>query len=181
VPLLRGLVWSLLAAIASASPALAQSDDGVDHAFDIQRPRTSQWNMSGSLMAPTLTGFDPGDPRVGIALLVAYAPSPLLIVERVSDQLRSRPFDIVQLIVATAGTVAATWGFVDSFDRPVDVGLGIQSLATAHALSWNLELLVTAATHLALGDAADRFEPLQPMFLPFTLDGGGGVVAQWQN
>lgn len=175
----RSVLVSCSLAIALCA-SVAQADDGVDHAFDTRRP-PNRWDAGDALRMPTLSGFNPGDPRVGVVLLMAYAPTPFMIVESVAQDLESQPFDILELLIATAGTVASIWGFVDSFDHPLDAGLAIESLATAHALSWNLQLLEHSLLRLLLGDTAEQFGSTEASFLPFTVGGGGGVVAQWIN
>ena len=166
--------------LAWAAPCVVHADDGVDHAFDVRRP-PGQWNMSDALLAPALHGFDPGDPRVGVVLLVAYLPTPLLIFESVARQLESRAFDIVELLVAFAGSFAAAWGFADSFGNPIDAGLSIETLVTAHALSWNLQLVAHALSRLVFGDIAEHIVELEPELLPFGVDAGAGVLARWEN
>lgn len=157
----------------------ARADDGVDHALDLQRP-PDRWNMGDALRRPTLTGFDPGDPNVGLTLLAAYAPSPLLLIEELRPDFESHAFDAVELLVAGLGIAASSYGFTTSFARAPDAGLGIESLATTHALAWNLQLAMLALIRLVLHHDPHDDERV-PTFLPFTVDGGAGVVAQWQR
>src|SRR5512146_3280771 len=83
--------------------ATAQADDGVDHAFDVARPRSTlgvgyTLGTGTSLEPPMTTGFDPSDPRVGTVLLAAYGPSPLLLIDHFAAQSEDRGFTIAELL-----------------------------------------------------------------------------------
>lgn len=136
--------------------------------------------MGDALRRPTLTGFEPGDPNVGLTLLAAYAPSPLLLVEALRPGFDDHTFDALELFVASIGIAASSYGFSTSFARAPDAGLGIESLATAHALAWNLQLATLALVRLVLHQDTNDDDAL-PTFVPFTVDGGAGVVARWQR
>ncbi|MFO0682768.1 MAG: hypothetical protein U0234_11980 [Sandaracinus sp.] len=179
MPRLSVLLTVALAMGLALAAAPVRADDGVDYAFDIRRP-PDRWSMGDALRRPVLTGFDPGDPNVGLTLLAAYAPSPLLLVEALRPQAASHAFDAVELFVAAIGIAASSYGFTTSFARAPDAGLGIESLATAHALAWNLQLALLALVRLVFHHDPHDDERV-PTFVPFTVDGGAGVVAQWQQ
>jgi hypothetical protein len=172
------IAWALFVAIGALAPAV-RADDGVDHALEMRR--TTSVGLGNSLDALTLSGFDPGDPRTGLTLIAAYGPTPLLFVESLAgDDLNNRPFTIAEIIASAIGSAASAWGLFDALGREGDANVAIGSLATAHALSWNLELMSNALSRLLFTDAAARSHE-RPAFIVFPVDGGAGITLRWQD
>jgi hypothetical protein len=163
-----------------ALPTATLADDGVDHAFELRR-MPSGMSLGSSFEPLTLSAFDPGDPRVGLTLIAAYGPTPLLFIEGVAaDAAGHRPFTIVELVAASIGSAASAWGLADALSREGEVNVAIGSLATAHALSWNLELMTDALTRLVFSGSSDA-ERERPTFLVFPVNGGAGITLRWES
>ena len=168
-------VFVLLALLPTTAPADAQDEAGA-----LRRP-SSAINIA-TLDRPTYAGFDPGDPRVGLILIAAYAPSPLLVLDRVaSEQNWGRAFTIVEIITAAIGLGAATWGLFESFGQGAGADIAFGSIATAHALAWNLQLMTNALSRLAVGVNDGTPQPWLPTFMAFPAYGGAGVLVRWEN
>ena len=173
---LSALAFVFLALLSSAARADAQ-----DEAAALRRP-TSAISVA-SFERPTYSDFDPGDPRIGLLLIAAYGPSPLLIVDRLaSEQNWGRAFTIAEIITAALGLGAAMWGLVESLGREAGADIAFGSIATAHALSWNLQLMTNALSRLAFGvSPAGIPQPWLPTFMAFPAYGGAGVLVRWEN
>lgn len=160
-------------------PMRARANNGQDEAATVRRP-SSPLSVS-SFERATYSDFDPGDPRIGLLLVAAYGPSPLLLVDRIaSEQDWGRAFTIAEIITASLGLGAAMWGLVESLEREGSADIAFGSIATAHALSWNLQVMTNALSRLALG-VSDSPPPWLPTFMAFPAYGGAGVLARWEN
>lgn len=178
---------AVLVALALAPAALARADDGVDHALDVARPRSTlgvgyTLGAGTSLEAPLTTSFDPSDPRVGVLLLAAYGPSPLLLIDHFAASSEDRGFTIAELLAASVGLVVSLVGFADSIGEPDGTTLAFASLATAQAASMNLQMLSNGIERLLFGNVAGTaLEAATPTFLPAPFWGGAGIVMRWEN
>ena len=172
---LSAFAFVFLALLSSAARANAQ-----DEAGGLRRP-TSAISVA-SFERPTYSDFDPGDPRIGLLLIAAYGPSPLLIVDRVaSEQDRGRAFTIAEIITASLGISAASVGLIQFLGSEGDADIAFGSIAAAHALSWNLQLMANALSRLAFGVSDGTPQPWLPTFMAFPSYGGAGVLVRWEN
>jgi hypothetical protein len=180
-----GSVLLLGCCAALASPACA--DDGVDHALDVGRARATlgvgyTLGASASLVSPMSTGFDPGDPRVGLILIAAYGPSPLLLIDELAGGSASREFTIGELLAASIGLVVSVTGFADALGREDGASLAIGSMAIAQAMAMNLQMLNNGIERLVLGNVLGTpHEAARPTFLPVPFEGGAGLVVRWET
>ncbi len=167
---------------------IVRADDGVDHALDVARPRSTlgvgyTLGAGTSLETPTmLTSFDPSDPRVGVILLAAYGPSPLLLIDRFAASSENRDYTIGELLAASVGLVIGAGGFVDAFSREDGTSVAFGSLATAQAMAINLQMLTNGIERLVFGNIAGTArEAATPTFLPVPFQSGAGIVLRWEN
>lgn len=169
-------VFALAVLALLPTPTCAQ-----DEAATLRRPSSAI--RIASFEQPTYAGFDPGDPRVGLILIAAYGPSPLLLVDRVaSEQDWGGAFTIAEIITAAIGLGAAMWGLIEALQSDAGADIAFGSIATAHALSWNLQLLTNALSRLAFGVNLDGIpQPWLPTFMAFPAYGGAGVLMRWEN
>ena len=172
----RALAFAVCVLAFALTPLGARADDGVDSALSIRR-QASPMSLGNSVDPLTLSGFDPGDPRIGLTLIAAYGPSPFLLIEGMGDMdLRTRSFTVIELVAGTLGSLASAWSLADSLGREGDRNVAIGSLASAHALTWNLELMSSAVMRMVFGDELEGpLNELPPAFMVFPVDGGAGV------
>jgi hypothetical protein len=166
----------------------AHADDGVDHAFDVSRPRATlgvgyTLGASNSLESPALlSNFDPSDPRVGLILLAAYGPSPMLVVDGLAASSEDRSFTIAELLAASIGLVISVAGFADSMSRQPGAELSIGAMATAQAMAMNLQMMTNSVERLVFGNITGTVrEAARPTFLPIPFQSGAGVVMRWND
>jgi hypothetical protein len=181
----RALVTVIVAAFVAPS-AWARADDGVDHALDVARPRSTlgvgyTLGASSSLELPMSTSsFDPADPRVGVILLAAYGPSPFFVLDMLAAESEGRELTIFELLAASVGLVVSVSGFADALSREQGMGLAVGSMATAQALAMNLQMLTNGIERLVFGNILGTpREALRPTFLPVPFQGGAGLVLRW--
>lgn len=138
---------------------------------------------TGSLVGfdPVISSFDPGDPRVGIPLGLAYAPSPLFLAgSLVTEPELQRVVNITELVAGAVGSVVSAFAMNDALARDAQADIAIHSMATAHALSWNLQLVVRSVLRLVVGRMdGPLLDTLVPLISPFPLRGGVGIAPRW--
>lgn len=129
--------------------------------------------LDGLRVAP----FEPLDPEVGPALALAYAPSPLLLVDGIVGADAGTGLTLSELAVGLVGAAVAAGAFVDVQMREPPSDVSIASIATAHALAWNLELATRALVRLRFSVAEG--DPLVPTFFAVPVMGGATVSPRW--
>lgn len=177
--LARAWVFSIVSMV--ASEALAQGPTG-PFAHVMEPPSGGTSLVLGGLGGATLAPFDPGDPRTGIGLGAAYAPSPLLLFDRLlEDAFPSRAFTIFEMISGLLGAVVSGFSLADAIVRAEGADLSFNAIAAAHAMGCNLELATRAVLHLLLGtDEGPDFEAWMPTVMAFPVAGGAGVSPRWR-
>lgn len=177
----RGAAFVAAALLVSlAAPVAAQGVTGpYAHLMDPPTRGTS-FALSG-LESATMTPFDPGDPRTGVGLAAAYAPSPLLLLDRLlPDAEVTYSFTVFELVVGLMGMVVASWAFGDALIREQGADISIASIAAAHAFGWNLQLVIRAILRMVLGDDdSPAFAAAMPVVFAFPVAGGAGVAPRW--
>lgn len=184
----RAALAALAVMVFCALPvAIVRADDGVDHALDIARPRATSGvgytlGTGGNLDNPLPSNFDPTDPRVGVLLIAAYGPSPLLLIDMVAANSEDRTFTIGELLASSIGLVISAGALVDSFSSADGTSLAFGAMATAQAAAINMQLLSNGIARMLFGNIRGTSrEQLAPTFLPVPFDAGAGIVLRWQN
>lgn len=170
-----GLLVSLVAPVVTAQGRTGP----YAHVMDPPRGGTS-FALSG-IESATMTPFDPGDPRTGLGLAAAYAPSPLLLLDRLlPDAEVTYAFTVFELVVGLMGMVVSSWAFGDAILREQGADISIASIAAAHAFGWNLQLVIRAVLRMVLGDDdSPAFAAAMPTVFAFPVAGGAGVAPRW--
>ena len=172
---------SVFASVLVALLTMTARADAQGEAGNLRRPSSAI--RIASFERATYADFDPGDPRVGLILIAAYGPSPLLLVDRIaSEQDWGRAFTIAEIIAASVGIGVAVWGMLEALGNDAGADIAFGSIATAHALAWNLQLMANALSRLAFGVSPDGIlQPWLPTFMAFPAYGGAGVLVRWEN
>lgn len=180
----RAVVASVVACILASATlpvsAEAQTTGPYEHVMEpIGGADSPIMGALSSLQSQAAT-FDPGDPRTGAPLLAAYAPGPLMLVDlAMADSPDRAAFNEVELIAGAVGCVASLVAFFDAVERDRGSDISFASIATAHAFSWNAQMLLRATRRMQLnrwdGPGIDDL----PLFFAFPRYDGAGVGAQW--
>lgn len=184
-PSTRSLSWIFALAVflgAGTSVAEAQFARSGPHAHVVEPPVGSSSFGLGSFAAyePVVAPFQPENPETGIPLALAYAPSPLLFIDGLFDDDVRRDVVMVQLVAGVVGAMVSGWALFDALDREQMSDIAFSSLATAHALGWNLQMAISAAVRLGIGQLdGPRVDALVPTIIAFPVRGGAGIAPQW--
>ena len=151
------------------------------HVLDPQPGGTSFGLGSFSAYERVVAPFRPDAPETGLPLLLAYAPSPLLFVDLLfRDDAIRRDIVIIQLVAGALGTLVSGWALYDALQRESQADIAFASLATAHALAWNLQMTIASSVRLALGQLdGPTVDAAVPMVMAFPVRGGAGLGPQW--
>ena len=174
------LVVGILVSAAMATPAAAQTTGPYEHVVEPIGGADSPVMGTVSRLEGRGAEFEPGDPRTGAPLLAAYAPGPLMLVDlAMADSPDRGVFNELELIAGAVGCVASLVAFVDAVERDRGADLSFGSIATAHAFSWNAQMLLRALLRMRL----DRWDGPgiddMPFFFAFPVYDGAGVGTQW--
>jgi hypothetical protein len=181
----RALVAALVALSSLAATSGARAQPGTSgpyaHVMDPLPGGTSFGLGAFSAYEPVVAPFVPEDPATGVPLILAYLPSPLLFLDRPfeGDPVR-RDIVLVQLVAGLLGAVVSAWALVDALQREASSDIAFASLATAHALGWNLQMAVSSSVRLGLSQYdGPRIDAAVPVVIAFPLRGGAGIAPRW--